>query len=161
MEKNNLIKYERGLVQYVGNAVNITNKLVSVDLRPLKILYLDDHSVYTNGTSKCILEKYPNANIEKIQDGNKALEYVTNSLQNKISLNLIITDHFHPGLSGLDFAKAVRIKEMEYDQTIPILFITMHSVESFIQQVSEIPFTKYLSKSAWGEEIKLAINNLI
>jgi len=161
MEKNNLVKYEGGLVQYVGNAVNITNKLVSVDLRPLKILYLDDHFIYSGGASKCILEKYPNADIDKIQDGNKALEYVTNSLQNKIVLNLIITDHAHPGLSGLDFAKAVRIKEIEYGQKIPILFITMYSDESFIRKVREIPFTKYLSKCAWGEEIKLAINNLI
>lgn len=161
MEKNDIIKYEGGLVQYVGNAVNITSKLLSINLRPLKILYLDDHIVYPGGVSNCILEKYPNAIIKKIQDGNKALEYVINSLNNRESLDLIITDHFHPGLSGIDFAKAVRIKEIDYGQKIPILFITMHGAEYFIRCVGEIPLTKYLSKSAESEEIKLAINNLI
>ncbi len=160
MENNKIIKYERGLVQHVGNAVNITNKLLSVNLRLLKILYLDDHPIYVKGISNIILKKFPNSIIKNIQDGDKALEYVTNCLENNALLDLIITDISHPGLNGIDFSNAVRAMEIDYDHTIPILFITMHDDKSEVQKIEKIPLAKYLSKCSWEEEINLAIHNL-
>ncbi len=93
------------MIQHVGNAVNVTNKLLSVNLRPINILYLDDHLLFARGISNCILKKFPNAIIKNIQNGDNALEYVIDCLENKKSLNLIITDFNHPGLDGIKFRK--------------------------------------------------------
>lgn len=161
MENNKIVKYEAGLLQHVGNVVNITSKLLLVNSRSLKILYLDDHLIFSNGVSNCIYKKFPNAIIKCIQDGDKALEYVSYCLDNKESLDLIITDINHPGLDGINFSKAVRVKEKNNDHKIPILYITMVDDKFMIRKVEEIPFAKHLTKTTPCEVINFAINNII
>ena len=162
MENNKIIKYEGGLVQHVGNAVNITSKLLSVNLRALKITHLDDHTLYAKGVSNCILKKFPNAIIKHFQDGDKALEYVTYCLNGNEKLDLIITDMKHPGLNGIDFSKAVRKMALVYKQKIPILFIDVYYDEFWIQKVKELGLSKLLySGGASCEEINLAVSNFI
>lgn len=161
MENNDLIKNEGGIIQYVGNAVNITSKLLSVNLKSLKILHLDDHSLFSWGLSKCILEKFPNADIKNIQNGDKALEYVLNCLGNKDLLDLIITDINHPGLDGIKFSRAIREKEKYNEHKIPILFVTMVDDKFIVSEVENIPFVKHLTKTTQFEIINFAINNFI
>lgn len=161
MENNELIKYEGGLVKRVGNAINITNKLLGKNHRPLRILYLDDHLLFSNPISKFILERYSESKIHVVQNGNQALEYVMESIRNNTHLDLIITDFTHPGLNGVEFSISVREQEFNNVSTIPILFITMNGDESLIKQIEEIPSAKYLPKSSSREEILLAIDNFI
>ena len=161
MENNKLIKHEAGLLKQVGNAINITNKLLLPNLRPLKILHLDDHLIFSKGVSNCIYKKFPNATINFVQDGDKALEYVSHCLKNNELLDLIITDIIHPGLDGIEFSKAVREKEKNNECKIPILFITMLDDKSMVRKAEEIPFTKYLLVSAPCEVINYAINSII
>lgn len=160
MENNEIKKFEGGLIKQVNNALGVTNKLLSINLRPLRISHLDDHILYAKGISNCILKKFPNATFKNIQDGDKALEYVINCFENIQLLDLIITDINHPGLNGIDFSKAVREKEKSLKK-IPIIFITMIDTEDIIKDAETIPFIKYLSKCSWCEEINFAIDNFI
>jgi DNA-binding NarL/FixJ family response regulator len=161
MKNNELIKHKADLVKHVGYTVNITNKLISVDLRILNILHLDDHLLYASGISICIKKKFPNVIIKNIQNGDEALKYVSFCMNNKHTLDLIITDINHPGLNGLDFANAVRLIEKDFINNIPIIFITMVDDQSIVTKFEKIPFTKHLIKTSPCEEINLAIQNFV
>ena len=161
MENNGLIKYQGGLIKHVGNAISITNKLLSVDFRKLEIMHLDDHDIFIKGVSNCILRKFPNANTKHIHDGDEALKYVSECLKNNIPLDLIITDMRHPGLNGIDFSKAVREVELEYNRKIPILGIDMYDDEVIIQKILNVGFIKYLTSVMSCEEINFVINNML
>ena len=104
MNQSDLIKYERNLIKQVENAISITNKLLSINLRPLNILHLDDHILYQEGISNCILKKFSNVNVKHIQNGDTALEYLINCFKNNEHIDLIITDVNHMGLNGIDFS---------------------------------------------------------
>lgn len=151
--ENKIIKYKGDLIKHVGNALKITDKLLPVNLRSLKILILDDHLLYSESLSKCILKHFPNATFKFIQNGNEAFEYVTTCLENKEILDLITTDIVHMGMSGIEFANAVRLEEAYYGRIIPILFITMQDDESFIKEAGKLSLTKYFSKAVSEEEI--------
>ena len=70
MENNKIIKYQNGLVQHVSNSITITSKLLSINLRPLNILVLDDHLIFFKGIShsKCLLKSFPNSIFKNIQN---------------------------------------------------------------------------------------------
>lgn len=162
MENNKIIKYEAGIVQHVSKMIAVAGKLLSVNLRPLKILHLEDHSLFAKGVSNCVLKNFPNTTIKHIRDGTSALAYVLNSLYKKECIDLIITDVSHPGLDGLEFSHLVREKEEGSLRKIPIFFIDVYADKPFVQRIEAIPFTKYLITSkASCEEICLAINNFI
>jgi len=161
MENKGLIKYQAGLVKHTGNAVNITSKLISIDLRTLNILHLDDQILFAGGILNCILKKFPNVAIKNIQNGDEALKYVSSCIINKKKLDLIITDINHPGLNGVDFANAVRLIEKDFKNKIPIIFITMIDDKSVITKIEKIHLTKHLIKTSPCEEINLAIHNLV
>lgn len=158
--ENKIIKYNRDLLKHVGNALSITDKLLSLNLRPLKVLILDDHLLYSESLSKCILEYFPNATFKFIQNGNEALEYVTACLEKKEILDIITTDISHMGMDGIDFANAVRLAETFYERIIPIIFITMHDDEALIKRIDKLPLTKYFSKASSEEEIISFIQTL-
>lgn len=161
MENNGLVRYHGGLIKHVGNAINITNKLLSVDFRKLEIMHLDDHDIVIKGVSNCILKKFPNANTKHIHNGDVALKYVSNCLRNNIRLDLIITDIRHPGLDGIPFAKAVRSEERSYSREIPILFIDIYSDETWIRKVEEVTNAKMIQSHGSCEEINITIKSLI
>ena len=162
MESNGIIKYKSGLLR-IGNAVHITNKLLSVDFRPLEIMHLDDHKIFLDSISKCIPNKFPNANIKKFQDSKKALEYVTNCLNNNEALDLIITglNLRQPELDGIDFSKTVRKEGLKSNRQIPILGLDMYDDETFIQKFLNAGIVRYLTSSTSCEEINLTIENMI
>ena len=161
MKKNRLITYKAGLLESEEDVISFTNKLLSVDLRAINILHLDDHLLYSTGVTNCILKKFPNAMFKYIQNGDKALEYVSNCIDNNKTIDLIITDFNHPGLNGLEFAYAVRKIEEISTKRIPILFITLVDNKSLKIKIEKIPFSKYLCKIAYCTEINSAIENLI
>ena len=163
MENNELIKYKVGLVKHVGNVVNITSKLISVDLRILNILHLEDHKIILGGILNCISKKFPNAVIEQFQNSKNALDYVLNCLENNKKLDLIITgiNLRQPELDGMDFSKAVRKKELEYDRKIPILGLDLYDDEIFIQKFLNAGIDRYLTTDTACEEINFVINTIV
>ncbi len=160
--KNDIVKYNSGeIVKQVGKAIAINNKLLSPNLRSLNIVHLDDHLIFAKGVGKCIIKKYPNAKIKNIQNGTAALAYILHCLYKNEKIDLIITDVSHPGLDGISFSAILREKELDYENRIPLLFITMHSDKSVVARIESIPFVKYLTKADGCLKITTAIENLI
>ena len=163
MENNGLIKYQSGLIKHVGNAISVANKLLSVDQRSIDILHLDDHKIFLEGISSCILKRFTNAVIKRLQKSNEALDYVINCLENNDKLDLIITglNLRQPELDGIDFVKAVRNKEFEYNRKIPIMGLDSYDDEGFIQKFLNAGVDKYLTSDTSCEEINYTINTML
>jgi len=130
-------------------------------LKLRNILHLDDHKIFFDGISGVLKKEFPNLSLHHIENGNEALQYVADCLNDKKTIDLIITDIIHPGIDGIEFAKAVRELENHSNNKIPILFITMIDNKGFQQKAKAIEQVKYLLKNAQGKEIIAAINDLL
>lgn len=163
MENKGLIRYQGGLIKHVGNAISVTNKLISVDLRILKIMHLDDHKIFQLGILNCISKRFPNSIIKLLQNGKNALEYVSNCLENNEKLDLIITgiNLRQPELDGIDFSKAVRKKELEYNRQIPILGLDSYDHGVLIQNFLSVGLVRYLNSDTPCEKINFVINTIL
>lgn len=161
MEETRIIQYESRGLQKVKNAISITNKLLSINAKPINIFWLEDHKIFIDGLSICIHKKFPHALIKHFKDGDEALEYLINYNKKSAPIDLIITDHNHPGIKGLDFIKVIRQLETANKIKIPILFITMIDDSDFVKQVEEVLLTKHLTKTTSCEEINFTISNII
>lgn len=131
------------------------------NMKLLNILHLDDHKIFFDGIGGVLKKAFPNLSLHHIENGNEALQYVADSLNDKKTIDLIITDIIHPGMDGIEFAKAVRELENHSNKKIPILFITMIDDKGFQQKAKAIGQVKYLLKNAQGKEIIAAINELL
>lgn len=161
MEETKIVKYQSRGLQKVNNAISITNKLLSINVNPINIFWLEDHKIFIDSLSICIHKKFPNALIKHFKDGDEALEYLINCNKKSASIDLIITDHNHPGMKGIDFVRVVRQLEIGNKYKIPILFITMIDDSGFVKQVEDIPLTKHLTKTSSCVEINFAISNML
>ena len=162
-EKNKLIKYGGELIKHVGNSINITNKLLSVNTRVLNILHLDDHKIILNSISNCIRQKFPNADIKCFQNSQIALDYVRNCFQTIEKLDLIITglNLRKPELDGIDFSRTVRKEEVVYKRNIPILGIDVYDDKNLIQKFLEVGLARYLTLTTSREQINNAVSDMI
>jgi len=74
---------------------------------PLSVIILDDDAVQVEMFSNVLRHRYDRnqVNLSFVKDGTEALAQVE---KKQGQLNLIITDISHPGLNGLDLARACR-----------------------------------------------------
>lgn len=164
MEENNkIIKYKSDLIKHVGNAIAISNKLLSIDIKSVKIIHLDDQKIILNGIFKCIREKFPNADIKCFQNSQIALEYVRNCFQNSEKLDLIITgiNLKQPELDGIDFCNAVRKEEADYGRQVPILGFDAYDDKILIHKFLEIGLARYLTLTTSREEFNLTVSDMV
>ena len=132
----------------------VTRKDSLYRLRAHKIVYLDDHDIYTTAIKKyCIRPFFPNAVITEFKNGDEAFIYVANQLEKKIPIDLIITDIIHPGLNGDYFIELVRHLEklQRRGSRIPLIVISMVDDISMIQKLAgpdKILVNNYLTKTA-------------
>lgn len=161
MQESEIIKYENRALQKINNAISITTKLLSTNLKPINIFWLEDHKLYFDGASICILKKFPNATFIHFIDGDEALHSISKLIVQNTIIDIIITDLRHPGIDGVKFLKKVRSVEVSKIKKIPILLLSMMYSDDFDEKIDEVPNSKYLPKSTSGEEIVLTISNLI
>lgn len=163
MEENKIVKYEGGLIKRISNQIGVTNKLLSVNLRQVNILHLDDYKIILDSISNCIREKFPNADIRCFQNSQIALDYVRNCFQNIEKLDLIITglNLRQPELDGIDFSKTVRKEEVVYKRNIPILGIDVYDDKILIQKFLEVGLARYLTLTTSREQINNTVSDMI
>lgn len=74
---------------------------VPVSLKEFKIVYLDDHLLFSNAMSQqCIYPYFPNASLIQFTNGNSAHDYLKNAIKSHDKIDLFITDINHPGMLG-------------------------------------------------------------
>ena len=125
------------------------------------VVHLDDHQLFTRAM-KGVLEKHiPDVQIKDLPDSDKALDYISECLRNKIKIDLIITDYIHSTVNGVIFSQIVREIEALYSLSIPILLNTMVDNRDDINEAVRSGLIDcYLLKSASEDEIINAVNLL-
>ncbi|MBS1571910.1 MAG: response regulator transcription factor [Ferruginibacter sp.] len=165
MENNKIIKFKGNILLRATNAIEITNKLLNIDLRKIHILHFDDHKLFLKGMELYLRKYFPNLTSEKFTNSQTALNYIKTSFKENIHLDLIITGlNQRPDINGYEFAKAVREIEKPANKRTYILLVSMYDLEFPLikRGLEEKIFDKYFPKSAdleIIESIKLILGN--
>ena len=139
---------------------------VPVSLEEIKIVYLDDHLLFSNAMSQqCICPYFPNARLLQFTNGDSAHDYLENAFKSNEKIDLFITDINHPGMQGDCLSHALRSYEKKFASPfkIPILIVSMaaENEESIYFDNSGTVIQKYLTKAATVEEIIYSIKDLL
>ena len=135
---------------------------VPISLEEIKIVYLDDHLLFSKAMSQqCIYPYFPNAHLIQFTNGDKAHDYLKNAIKAHDKIDLFITDINHPGIQGDYLAHFIRTHEKTYSPpfVIPILVVSMvaDNEGSLYFDKSGTVIQKYLTKAATVEEIVYSI----
>ena len=139
---------------------------IPISSEEIKIVYLDDHLLFSNAMSQqCIYPYFPNAQLIQFTNGDKAHDYLENAIKAHDKIDLFITDINHPGTQGDCLSHAIRNYERKYASQfkIPILIVSMaaENEKSVYFDNSGTVIQKYLTKAATEEEIIHSIKELL
>ena len=139
---------------------------VPISLEEIKIVHLDDHLLFSTAMSQqCIYPYFPNARLIQFTNGDRAHDYIENTIRSHEKIDLFITDINHPGMLGDFLSHAIRNYEKKFTSPfkIPILIVSMagDNEESIYFDNSGTVIQKYLTKASTVEEIVYTIKELL
>ena len=117
----------------------------------LRILIADDHAIVRKGLKQILLEEYPSAIIEEVNDAEGVIKKTTRN-----EWDIIICDLSMPGRSGLEILKEVK-------QTYPgirVLMLSMHPEDRFAVRAIKSGAAGYVTKESAAEELVKAIRQV-
>jgi DNA-binding NarL/FixJ family response regulator len=88
----------------------------------LRILIADDHAIIRKGLKQILLEEYPSAVIEEVNDAEGAIKKTISH-----EWDVIICDLSMPGRSGLDVVQQVK----QNFPKLPVLILSIHPEEQY------------------------------
>ena len=118
----------------------------------LRILIADDHALVRKGLKQILLEEYPSAIVEEVNDGEGVIK---KSVSNE--WDIIISDLSMPGRSGLDILKQVK----QNLPNLPVLILSIHPEEQYAIRVLKAGAAGYLRKDAATEELVEAVQRVL
>jgi two-component system invasion response regulator UvrY len=118
----------------------------------LRILIADDHALVRKGLKQILLEEYPSAIVEEVNDGEGVIK---KSISHE--WDIIISDLSMPGRGGLDVLKQVK----QNLPKLPVLILSIHPEEQYAIRVLKAGAAGYLSKDAANEELVVAVQRVL
>jgi len=118
----------------------------------LRILIADDHALIRRGLKQILLEEYPSAIIEEVNDAEGVIKKIISN-----EWNIIICDISMPGRSGLDVVQEVK----QAFPKLPVLILSNHPEEQYAVRVLKAGAAGYLSKDAATEELVKAVQQVL
>lgn len=109
----------------------------------MKILIADDHFLIRQFVKRTLNDNGFN-NIDMVNDGNEAIEFITKSLGDGALYDMLFLDWNMPGLSGLDVLSYVRSKT-QYQNAAVVMF-TAESEKTNIMKAVKMGATSYILK---------------
>lgn len=92
--------------------------------RPVRILHLDDHSLFGKGT-RLFLEQYFLVDHIWMKDPEQALHFFEQELASERSFDLVISDINHSGMHGIQFMQEIKKITTKYKRSIPLLILSL------------------------------------
>jgi two-component system, NarL family, invasion response regulator UvrY len=114
----------------------------------MRILIADDHAIVRRGLKQLLLEEYPSAVIEEVDD---AEGLVNKTLMEK--WDIVICDLSMPGRSGLDALRQIK----QTSPSLPVLIMSMHPEDQYALRVLKAGASGYLGKDNIHDELISAI----
>jgi len=118
----------------------------------LRILIADDHAIIRKGLKQILLEEYPSAVIEEVNDAEGAIKKTISQ-----EWDVIICDLSMPGRSGLDVVQQVK----QNFPKLPVLILSIHPEEQYAIRTLKAGAAGYLSKDAATEELVKAVQRVL
>lgn len=114
----------------------------------IKILIADDHTIVRDGLRQILSDQKDFAVIGEAEDGKQALEKVK-----KLHPDVILLDIAMPKLNGLEVIGLIK----ELGLKTQIVVLSMHSKETYVQQVLAAGALGYVLKASPSSDIREAI----
>ena len=121
----------------------------------INVVVVEDDLISAKFISHVIKTK--GANVINFSDGVEAYEYLKGTDESKV--DLILTDHMMPNLSGISFVKKIR-NEIGYN-TVPIVFISSIENKTEVLDFYKAGGNDYLSKPLIKEELFVKVDQLL
>jgi two-component system, NarL family, invasion response regulator UvrY len=118
----------------------------------LRILIADDHAIIRKGLKHILLEEYPSAFIDEVEDAEAVFKKVLSS-----KWDIIISDISMPGRSGLDVLHDIK----QNFPNLPVLILSIHPEEHYAIRVLKAGASGYLCKQAATEELVKAVQRVL
>jgi two-component system invasion response regulator UvrY len=118
----------------------------------LRILIADDHAIIRKGLKQILLEEYPSAIIEEVNDAEEVIKKTISD-----EWDIIICDLSMPGRSGLDVVQQVK----QNFPKLPVLILSIHPEEQYAIRVLRAGAAGYLSKDAATQELVNAVQRVL
>jgi two-component system invasion response regulator UvrY len=118
----------------------------------VKVLIADNHPILRYGLKQIIVREFERAICAEAEDAQQVLAQVTDG-----NWDLVILDITMPGRTGLDVLKDVR----RIRPKVPVLVLTQHPEDDYIERVLTAGASGYLSKDAVPEEFLKATRTLL
>ena len=115
---------------------------------PIRIFIADDHAVFRSGL-KALLEKEPDLKVV----GEAGNGFDTIRAVAEIDLDVLFLDVSMPGLPGAKVAEAV----LKDKPNLPIVVLTMHEDEYYLQEFFRLGVRAYVLKKSTGTDVVQAI----
>ncbi len=124
---------------------------MELDRMHLKILLVDDHTLFRKGLRALLLHYHPAWEIREAENGVKAILEVSTSRP-----DIVLMDYDMPKLDGLKAARQI-IKD---NPGIRVIIISMHNEAEIVRRMSDIGVMGMVEKNAGDEELLLAIHQV-
>lgn len=118
----------------------------------LRILIADDHAVIRKGLKHILMEEYPAAFIEEVEDAEGIFKKVITG-----KWDIVISDISMPGRSGLDVLHDIK----QHYPTLPVLILSIHPEEQYAIRVLKAGAAGYLSKQAATDDLVKAVQRVL
>lgn len=128
----------------------------------LVIVHFDDHQLYRDGLRQAIEKERRNFKVYSINAYDSALSYISDCLDGKISIDVVITDFNHPGPNGYEFATEVKHIANLHGYKLPVLLLTMSTIENprIVKGLEDGTFDYHLTKEANAKDIIETVESL-
>jgi two-component system, NarL family, invasion response regulator UvrY len=118
----------------------------------MRILIADDHAILRKGIREILLETYPSAYIEEVDDADALFKKTINA-----QWDVIITDLSMPGRSGLEALRDIK----QYSPKTPVLILSIHPEDQYATRVLKAGASGYINKDATPAELIKAVERVL
>jgi two-component system invasion response regulator UvrY len=117
----------------------------------MRVLVVDDHSVYRQGV-RTVLQQHGVGDVEESETGNDAIDMARDRRYDAIILDLTLPDR-----DGLDVLKQIKALQA----TVPVLIVTMHAEDQFALRALKAGAAGYVTKGASADVFWSAVEKVL
>jgi len=118
----------------------------------VRFLLADDHTIVRRGLKQILLEEFPLAFIDEVDNGESLLQKVLND-----NWDLVISDLMMPHKNALEVIYEIK----KTKPLLPFLIISVHSEEQYAIRAIKSGSSGYLKKDMAPEELIKAVNHIM
>jgi len=118
----------------------------------IRILLADDYTIIRKGVRQILMQEYPSALIEEIEDGDEWLEKLSST-----TWDVIISDLTMPDRGGLDSLCRIR---QDFPQS-PFLILSLYPKDRYAARAIKAGASGYVGKDAAPDELIEAVRQVL